>query len=284
MRKFGLFLILSVLSIGIHAQELTEQEAQAKEDSIFNLKLSGSSHYAEAAVDLIMEDDSKVSVARQQSLLLLQTHVIEIFSKCLNMKNQDVQEIYELIEEKAYEIDLKRGDLYRVCKYIAKDALKGWLGNKKLKPLAPEDSLILFGPKEKKVLLPVNPEPPVIVVLDPPKPVPAKPDTVTPTPPSPVPDVVVPAFCKKLIEKGNKKELEAFLEDGDLYSELMYGTIDDMQYISKCYVVIIEKATEKIIGVLDKGESARINFMTKGMDYYGKYDKEKYELIFVQQL
>ena len=100
MRKFGLFLILSVLSIGIHAQELTEQEAQAKEDSIFNLKLSGSSHYAEAAVDLIMEDDSKVSVARQQSLLLLQTHVIEIFSKCLNMKNQDVQEIYELIEER----------------------------------------------------------------------------------------------------------------------------------------------------------------------------------------
>ena len=44
MRKFGLFLILSVLSIGIHAQELTEQEAQAKEDSIFNLKFSGSSH------------------------------------------------------------------------------------------------------------------------------------------------------------------------------------------------------------------------------------------------
>jgi len=282
MRKFGLFLILSVLSIGIHAQELTEREAQAKEDSIFNLKFSGSSHYAEAAVDLIMEDDSKVSVARQQSLLLLQTHIIEIFSKCLNMKNQDVQEIYELIEEKAYEIELKRGDLYRVCKYIAKDALKGWLGNKKVKPLTPEDSLVLFGPKVEKIIVQekkdtiVVPEPPIIggdsISLPP------LPD------PTPNQDIVVPAFCKKLIEKGNKKELEAFLEDGALYNELMYGTLDDMQYISKCYVVIIEKATEEIIGVLDKGESARINFMTKGMDYYGKYDKEKYELIFVQQL
>ena len=34
MRKFGLFLILSVLSIGIHAQELTEQEALAKDRTI----------------------------------------------------------------------------------------------------------------------------------------------------------------------------------------------------------------------------------------------------------
>ena len=276
MRKFGLFLILSVLSIGIHAQELTEQEAQAKEDSVFNMKLSGLSHYAETAVEMIMEDDAKVSVAKQQSMLLLQTHIIEIFSKCLNMKNEDVQEIYELIEEKADEITIKRGDLYKVIIYIAKDGLKGFLGKKKIKPLSPEDSLILFGPKVKEEEITFKQD--TIehksdsIVRD---------TIIKPIPPKPI---VVPAFCKKLIEKGNKKELEAFLEDGDLYSELMYGTIDDMQYISKCYVVIIEKATEKIIGVLDKGESARINFMTKGMDYYGKYDKEKYELIFVQQL
>lgn len=276
MRKFGLFLILSVLSIGIHAQELTEQEAQAKEDSVFNMKLSGLSHYAETAVEMIMEDDAKVSVAKQQSMLLLQTHIIEIFSKCLNMKNEDVQEIYELIEEKADEITIKRGDLYKVIIYIAKDGLKGFLGKKKIKPLSPEDSLILFGPKveEKEITFKQDTieHKSDSIVQD---------TIIKPIPPKPI---VVPAFCKKLIEKGNKKELEAFLEDGDLYSELMYGTIDDMQYISKCYVVIIEKATEKIIGVLDKGESARINFMTKGMDYYGKYDKEKYELIFVQQL
>ena len=104
------------------------------------------------------------------------------------------------------------------------------------------------------------------------------------TPPTPKSDVVVPAFCKKLIEKGNKKDLETFLEDGALYNDLMYGGLNDMQYISKCYVVIIEKTTEKIVGVLDKGESARINFVTQGMDYYGKYDKEKYDLIFVQEL
>lgn len=281
MRKFGLFLILSVLSIGIHAQELTEREAQAKEDSIFNIKLSEQAHYAEVVIDMATDDNEAVSLAQQQSIALLQTHVIEIFAKRLKMSAQDVREIWDVIDDKCQNVEIKRGSLWRVFTYMAKDALKGFLGGK-VKDLTPEDSLILFGPEEvEKLISPVKPDTIVIDTVVP-KPNPIVPDSIIkPIPPKPV---VVPDFCKKLIEKGNKKALEAFLEDGALYGELMFGTLDDMQYISKCYVVIIEKATGKIIGVLDKGESARFNFVTQGMDYYGKYDKEKYELFFVQEL
>lgn len=283
MRKFGLFLILSVLSIGIHAQELTEQEVQAKEDSVFNIKFKEQAHYAELVIDMATKEDKDVTVAEQQSMLLLQTHIIEIFSKRFKMSNEDVREIWDVIEDKCQNVEIKRGTLWSTFIYIAKDAFKGFLGGK-VKDLTPEDSLILFGPEEEEVFIPEKKDTAADDTIIP-TPDPVIKDTITePVVPSPKPDIVVPAFCKKLIEKTNKKELEAFLEDGALYNELMYGTLDDMQYISKCYVVIIEKATEKIIGVLDKGDSGRVNFMTQETDYYGKYDKEKYELIFVQEL
>ena len=312
MRKISLFFILSMLAVGIHAQELTERELQAKEDSIFNLKFSEEAHYAETAVELIMEDDASVSVARQQSMLLLQTHIVEIFSKCLNMKNQDVQEIWDLIEEKGGEIEIQRGDLFKVCKYIAKDALKGWLGSKKLKPLTPEDSLILFGPKETKVLLAestkpndVTPEPPVIP--DPPvKPEPSVkseeskttvPSVKTDVPtkqespmkpeesvkPEPVQEVVVPDLCEKIIAKGNFQALMGFLEQEKAYGNLVFGGVSEMQYLSKCYVVALERANQKIAAVHDKGNASRMNFMTKKMDYHGNYKSDKYALIFIQE-
>lgn len=287
MRKFGLFLILSMLSVGIHAQELTEQETQAKEDSIFNIKVSEQAHYAEVVIDMVTDDNEAVSLAQQQSIALLQTHIIEIFAKRLKMSAQDVREIWDVIDDKCQNVEIKRGTLWRVFTYMAKDALKGFLGGK-VKDLTPEDSLILFGPEEEEKVI-ISAKPDIVVDTIPSKetPVVVGPDTINieiATPPTPKPNVVVPTFCKKLIEKANKKALESFLEDGALYNELMYGTINDMQYTSKCYVVIIEKTTGKIIGVLDKGESARLNFMTEEMDSYGKYDKEKYELIFVQEL
>ena len=274
MRKISLFFFLSMLAIGIHAQELTERELQAKEDSIFNIKISEQAHYAEAVIDLVTDDNEAISLAQQQSIALLQTHVIEIFAKRFKMSNQDVREIWNVIDDKCQNIEIKRGTLWSVFTYITKDVWYKIIG-KKVKNLTPEDSLILFGPKKEEGIIPVIPDTADIYTIIP------KPGPIPPIPPQPI---VVPTFCKKLIEKDNKKDLEAFLEDGALYNELIYGTLDDMQYISKCYVIIIEKATEKIIGVLDKGESARINFMTEEIDYYGKYEKEKYELIFVQQL
>lgn len=294
MRKISLLFFLSMLAINMHAQDLAEQEIQIKEDSIFNIKFSEQAHYAEVVIDMATDDNEAVSLAQQQSIALLQTHVIEVFAKRLKMSNQDVRDIWDVIEDKCQNVEIKSGTLWKVFTYMAKDALKGFLGGK-VQNLSPEDSLILFGPKEKKIIIPEKKDTSDTSIS--PKPAPIKPDTIAkqdtiaksdtlakPIPSTPKTDVVIPSFCKQLIKKGNKKALETFLEDGALYNELMFGGFNEMQYISKCYVVIIEKETGKIIGVLDKGESERINFMTQKQDHYRMYDNEKYELIFVQEL
>lgn len=273
MKKFGLFLILSVLSIGIHAQELTERELQAKEDSIFKIKFKEQAHYAELVIDMATKEDKDVTVAEQQSMLLLQTHIIEIFSKRFKMSNEDVREIWDVIEDKCQNVEIKRGTLWSTFIYIAKDAFSRFLGTK-VKEIKEEDKIILYGPEVPDELPPL--EDPKFY----------KPEIKVDTIPNiiiPVHNVVIPELCKKIMEKGNKQNLNEYLEECAKYQELIFGN-HEMQMISKCYVVIIEKTSEKILTVLDKGESVRMNFVTKGMDYLGKYNDDQYEMIFVQEL
>ena len=276
MRKFSLFFILAMLAVGIHAQELTEQQLQAKEDSIFSIKFKEQAHYAEVVIDMATKEDKDVTVAEQQSMLLLQTHIIEIFSKRFKMSNKDVQEIWDVIEDKCQNVEVKRGTLWRVFTYMAKDALKSFVGGK-VEELSEEDKEILFGPEVPDELPPL--EEPKIPVPEPE----SRMDSIVKLEPF-APEVVVPELCKKMLAKENKQALKKYLDMCSFYNELMFGNRDEMQKLSECYVVIIERASGKIVTVLDKGESARMNFVTKGMDYFGKYKDNQYEMVFVQEL
>lgn len=262
-----------MFAMSIYAQELSEQELQAKEDSVFSIKFKEQAHYAETVIDMITEDDAKVSAARQQSMLLLQTHIIEIFSKYFKMTNQDVREIWDVIEDKCQNVEVKRGTLWRVFTYMAKDAFKGLIGGK-VKDLSEEDMEILFGPIIPDPLPPL-PEPDPYIPVDT-----ITRDSIRIIPPTPY----IPELCKKMMDKENVTALIKYLSVCAFYHELFYGNLHEMQTISNCYVVIIEKASQKIKAILDKGDSARLNFMTKKMDYYGNYDNTLYEMIFVQEL
>ena len=307
MKSKVLLFFLSMLAISMHAQELTEEQIQLKEDSVFNIKFSEEAHYAEVAVDLMTQDGASVTLAKQQSMNLLQTHIVEIFAKRLKLSNEAVQNIWDAVEENCSEVEVQRGDLLSVFTYMAKDALKGLFSKHKTTPLTPEDSLILFGPKEKKVLLTldanppaVNPDTPVVIsesgneskkeeeaiVVIPPVPVePKTPEVETPKVVEPQSvEVETPKLCKTIIAKENFQSVMAFLEEGQMYNKLMYGSLNQMQYLSKCYVVILNRSTQKVEAVLDRGESGRMNFITKKMDYYGNYPKDKFALIFVQEL
>ena len=99
----------------------------------------------------------------------------------------------------------------------------------------------------------------------------------------PVLNVTVPTLCQKLIEKGNLKELKRYLIQEKNYHKLMYGNSNTMQNKEKCYVVIVDKTTQNIVSVLDKGKNERINFMTKKMDSYSNYKIGNYAAIFVQE-
>lgn len=311
MKKIVLFLSLAMFTFCTYAQDVNSSEELGKKKEINEIKLSEQAHYAEVVIEMVTDDNEAVSLAQQQSIALLQTHVIEIFAKRLNMSKEDVREIWNVIDDKCQNIEVRKGDLLRVFSYMAKDALKGWLGNKKVKSLTPEDSLILFGPeevdesntksilaKEEKVidlkenLIKIeenNEEAKVEVIAEGEKKI--EPEVITPEPtiepqPEPQPEkkeVIVPELCKNMIKQGNFKALGIFLEQEKNKQKLMYGGASKMHYQSKCYMIAIDKSSQQIAAVLDKGDAQRMNFMTCEMDNMENYRGGKYAVIFVQE-
>lgn len=297
MRKIASLLFLLAAIVGVHAQEITSQENQAKEDSIFNVKISEEAHCAEVTIDYITKDDKDVSATEMESMRLLQTHIIEIFSKRFKMDNKDVQEIWDVIDDKCQNVEIKRGDLWSVFSYITKDAFTGLFSKKKMKPLTPQDSLALFGPqKTGDIVLPtdsveemktevkeeevkIEETKKVVVADDNDK----AEDKKEEKPELEVKEVVIPELCQELIAKESFDPLMKYLEGEKTYGKLMFGGAGSMQKLERCYVVIFSRTTQKIVAVLDKGESTRMNFMTKKNDDYRQYDRKQYGMIFVQE-
>ena len=76
-----LFLFLSLFAWG---QESTSLEESAKKKEINEIKLTGDAIYADLYQDAI-EDEFDIEKAKIRSKEMLMTHVIEIFSKRLNI-------------------------------------------------------------------------------------------------------------------------------------------------------------------------------------------------------
>lgn len=143
MRKIVFFVMLAICSVNMYGQELSDEEAQSKKKEINGIKLSEEAVYADV-VELALDDNEAVSLAQQKSINLLQTHVIEIFAKRMNMSKADVKEIWDVIDDKCQNIVVRKGDLLRVFSYIMKDAIG--LGPKKPKK---DDIEEYFGSKEE---------------------------------------------------------------------------------------------------------------------------------------
>ena len=144
MRKIVFFVMMAICSVNIYGQELTDEEAQSKKKEINGIKLSEEAVYADV-VELALDDNEAISLAQQKSINLLQTHVIEIFAKRMNMSKADVQEIWDVIDDKCQNIVVRKGDLLRVFSYIMKDAIG--LGPKKPKK---DDVEEYFGKDDSK--------------------------------------------------------------------------------------------------------------------------------------
>ena len=311
MKKL-IFLVTLALGFAtsMRAQEavITMEDDAALKKGINEMKLNEGTVYAEV-IELVTDDNEAVSLAQQKSIALLQTHVIEIFSKRMNMKAEDVREIWDVIDDKCQNITVKKGDLMRVFTYITRDALG--LGPKKPDP---EEVKKIFGDentksvvvnidpeaKKEEEVTPLPPTPPVddSTKVDTPLP-PTSSDSTkvdTPTPPTPPvvdtpkpePEVKVtpnetPALCKTMIAKKTYSKLMSYLKAEKSQQKLMFGNYDTMQYPSKCYVAVVDTATRAIVAVLDKGQTDRMNFVTQKMDRYENYKGGDYAVIFVQE-
>ena len=99
----------------------------------------------------------------------------------------------------------------------------------------------------------------------------------------PAVEVAIPSLCQTMISKGNMNDLMRYLNQEKRYQHLMFGNFNAMQYPEKCYIVLIDKSTRNIVSVLDKGETERMNFITKKLDRYSNYRGGNYAAIFVQE-
>jgi Icc-related predicted phosphoesterase len=119
---------MMLCTTALWAQDVTTPEDEAKKKDINNIKLSEMAVYSDV-VQMATSEEEAVSLAQQKSIQMMQTHVVEICAKRLHMDKKDVQEIWDVIDDKCQNIVVKKGDLFRVFTYIMKDALH--LGPKK---------------------------------------------------------------------------------------------------------------------------------------------------------
>lgn len=355
MRKLILYIILAVHAVGIHAQEMTPEEEAKLKREINEIKWKEDAVFAEI-VDYVSDDSDKaVSQAQQQSMMKLQTVIVELFAQNMNMKKEDVQEIWDTIEDKCQNIEIRSGDVIRVFRYIPKALLT--LRNsevnlesnkykKKQKELdeyfgrvpsteqvapaaleqvaaatpepkteqesVPVDAEVSEEKKEvvaeittevqaDTVVTPIEePKQEVVVSTEPviaevkKEEVPSTPVApVTPSAPvdsvdtptiEPAVEVVVPELCKTMLTYKDQDSLVKYLQSEMLYETLIFGGYRSMRRPNDCYIVIVEKATRKIVTVLGKGVSERMNYVTKKMDNFENYrEGGKYAAIYVQE-
>ena len=317
MRKIAICALFSFFCLNMIAQEVANQKAK----EINEVKLSEQAMYAEV-VELASDNFEAVSLAQQKTINKLQNNVIEACAHRMNITKEQAKEIFDVIDDKCQNIVIKKGDMVRVFAYIAKDAVGLSRKKAKQKDIdeifgAEEDTdstmiannvsqamNLLMGKKDSidnvtpavavdEVKKTVEPQPviqPIVTSVPEPMEKPklepkieAKPEPKIETKPEPVTRVSVPAICQTMIDKGNMKELMRYLNQEKRYHRLMFGNSGAMQRPEKCYVVILDKATQVIVSVLDKGETERMNFVTKKMDRYSNYRNGNYAAVFVQE-
>lgn len=114
MKKGKLLFLFCLIPLWGMSQEVKNAEIVEKE-KIKEIKLSENYVYAETATE------NNLSEAQQNSMDLLRTNVNSIFAERLGMPKEDVEEIWDVIEDKCQNITIKKGDLFRVFTYILKD-------------------------------------------------------------------------------------------------------------------------------------------------------------------
>ena len=302
-RRAKLSALLIFMSFSLWGQNaITSSEDVIKGKEINQIKKTEGALYADTYQE-ITADEADLAEAQKRSMDMLKTHVIEVFSKRLNMTNEDVREIWSTLESRCKNIVVKKGDLFRVFTYVLKNSLGLTApGAENIENLDPEPLIAQVEP-EVEVKVEVQQEEQVVVQqevtnanvvaetkvetqeaseIESEVVMPAPASVVAPEP-APVVEVKVPALCQTMFEKKNMTELLKYLRSEKDYQHLMFGNFNSMQYPEKCYIVILDRTSREIITILDKGESDRMNFVTKQLDRFNHYRGGNYSAIFVQE-
>lgn len=141
MKKLSYLFILLLFPIVAFAQEATVQDKENKE-KIKEIKLSEDYVYADAVTE------ENLSEAQQNSMDLLRANVNAIFAERFHMSKEDVEDIWDVIEDKCQNVTIKKGDMFRVFTYIMKDYLFPGKKKKKVK----NEELVKVKPSKDEIL------------------------------------------------------------------------------------------------------------------------------------
>ena len=313
MRKITFILLMFLCIFEIGAQETSASEEAAKKKEINGIKLGEQAVYAEV-YEVAADDEAALRLAQRKSVNMLEARIIEASSEQLGMSKEDMKAIFDVIDDKCQNIVIKKGDMIRVFSYIMKDKIgfsKKKPSSKDLKEYFEEDndSIAIQEQLEKaaeKVMegqdsinyvahqanIEILPKDTIVEEKESvfqeeiqkknaPKEEVKKVEDVSVV--QQQPEIEIPDLCQTMIAKENFVQLRKFLQNEKRYQRLMFANSNTMQSIENCYIVIIEKASNKIVSVLDKGENDRMNFVTKKMDNFRNYRRSGYAAIFVQE-
>lgn len=126
MKKTLLYVMLAVCALGANAQEMTPEEAAKLKKEMNDIKRSEDFIFADGLAEYLSDDSDKaVSQATQQSMMKLQTQIVTVFAQHLKMSKEDVQEIWDVIEDKCQNVEITTSGVARSFFYVSKEVLAG---------------------------------------------------------------------------------------------------------------------------------------------------------------
>lgn len=281
-----ILVLLSCITIGGWAQSNNSpEELKALKKEMLQIKRQGEMLYADVMHEVAGASVTTiVDLTKNDAVERLHADAIEALVSVKDMNKKVRAELLEYLKQNSKHIIICNDEMVRVFAYIAKDSIgikqqrSQVIGGTLLPDTLASTVDTLTNDSVKIDTLTTIPALKLDSAL-----VDSIPDTLNTI--SDTLKIEIPQLVNEMLKQNNKTVLLHFLEEGKAYERLIFGGERSMRYPHKCYIVILDRNTRKIVGVLDKGISDRMNFVTKKTDNLNNYRGNKaYEAVFVQEL
>lgn len=128
MKKILFYAVFAICAFSVNAQEVSPDEVAKLKKEMNEIKKSGDFIFAEGLSEYLSDDgDKAVTQAQKQSMDKLHAQIVVVFAKHLHMSPEDVEEIWDVIDDKCQNVEITAGDVSRSFLYVSKEVISGLL-------------------------------------------------------------------------------------------------------------------------------------------------------------
>lgn len=128
MKKILFYAVIAICAFSVNAQEVSPDEVAKLKKEMNEIKKSGDFIFAEGLSEYLSDDgDKAVTQAQKQSMDKLHAQIVVVFAKHLHMSPEDVEEIWDVIDDKCQNVEITAGDVSRSFLYVSKEVISGLL-------------------------------------------------------------------------------------------------------------------------------------------------------------